>query len=79
MTPLPAECDAIDREHAIATLGAGILGGLAGGSGLTSIPVQNAEVRTGLITGAAVSGVGAAGFGLWSQERAERYMRRCGR
>ena len=76
--PLPAECEAIDREHALATLGAGILGGLAGGSGLTSIPVRNDDVRDGLITGAAVSGVGAAGMALWSQERAERYMRRCG-
>ena len=75
---LPAECEAIDREHAIATLGAGILGGLAGGSGLTAIPVQDPDVRTGLVTGAAVSGIGAASLGMWAQERAERYMHRCG-
>jgi hypothetical protein len=79
LAPLPAECDAIDREHSIATLGAGILGGLAGGGGLTAIPVQDPDVRGALVTGAAVSGVGAAGMGLWSQERAERYLRRCGR
>lgn len=79
LAPLPAECDAIDREHSVATLGAGILGGLAGGSGLTAIPVQDPDVRGALVTGAAVSGVGAAGMSLWSQERAERYQRRCGR
>lgn len=75
---LPPECDAIDREHAIATLSAGLFGTLAGGSGLTAIPVQDPDVRGALVTGAAVSGIGAAGMGLWAQERAERYLRRCG-
>ena len=78
VAPLPPECDSIDREHSIATLGAGILGGLAGAGGLSSIPVEDERARRDLQIGAGVAGVGAMGLGFWSQERAERYQRRCG-
>lgn len=70
-------CDAIDREHSIATAGAAILGGLAGAGGLTSIPVGDDDVRSAFVVGASAAGVGALGLGLWAQDRAERYQRRC--
>ncbi len=70
-------CDAIDREHSIATALTGGLGTLAGAGGLTAIPVDKPEVRAGLVTGASASGLAAAVMGLWAQERAERYNKRC--
>jgi hypothetical protein len=72
-----SQCDAINREHSIATLGAGILGGLAGAGGLSSIPVDDDRTQRGLIVGSSVSGIGAMTMGLWAQERAERFEQKC--
>ena len=76
--PQSAEvCDAIDREHSIATTLAGALGGLAGAGGLSSIPVTDSDARGALQGAAAASGIGAAAMGVWSQDRAERFERVC--
>ena len=75
--PMSSTCEAIDREHSAATLAAGILGGLAGASGLAAIPVHDDGARGALMSGAAVSGIGATSMALWSQERAERFSKVC--
>jgi hypothetical protein len=73
----PPECDVIDREHSIATTLAGVFGAVAGAQGVTAIPVRDERAREGLLIGATASGVGAAVAGIWAQDRAERYQRRC--
>lgn len=75
--PMSSTCEAIDREHSAATLAAGILGGLAGASGLAAIPVHDDGARGALMSGAAVSGIGATSMALWAQERAERFTKVC--
>ena len=73
------QCESIDREHSIATLGASITGALAGAGGLSSIPIEDERVQRGLVTGASIFGIGALVFGILAQERAERYSKKCAR
>lgn len=70
-------CRAIDNEKNVWTVVSTGLGIIAGGNGITAIPVDDKDIKAGVLIGASIAGLGSAITGLIAAERANAWVRDC--
>lgn len=76
-TQQSALCDSIDRERSFWTVAATSLATISGGSGITSLPIDDPETKRALAITSCVAGGLSAIAAIVAADRAQRWVKVC--